>query len=148
MRVDYGAIGERLRLLRELKNVTLSQLADKTNFTTKSLLLAELGKAALNLEFLLSVCQALEVTPNDLLKGQFPEKEFTLSVREELIDDFVLRLQELEAQESPQSKTKISETERTIEQIGRMVAERRKELREGEPLDRPPTKNWSPTYFK
>lgn len=148
MRVDYGAIGERLRSLRELKNVTLTDLADKTNFTTKSLLLAEHGKAALNLEFVLSICEALDVTPNDLLKGQFPEKELTLATREAIIDDFILRLRELETETPAQSKTKINDTERTLEEIGRMVIARRQEIRDTPSLERPPKKNFKSTFYK
>lgn len=145
MNIDYRRIGARIRSLRELKNISVLELADKTNFTSKSLLLAENGKATLSLEFLISICAALEVTPNDILRGQFPEDEFTLSAREALIEDFTVRLQEIE-EGTALTKTKIQETDRTLDEISRMVDSKRREMLRDSPVD--PPKKWRSSYYK
>lgn len=147
MNIDYWQVGVRIRSIRELKNMSIAELADKTNFTTKSLLLAENGKATLSLEFLVSICGALGVTPNDILRGQFPEDEFTLSAREALIEDFTVRLQEIQ-EGATLSRSKIQETDRTIEEISRMVDSKRREMLRNSPVDPPSTKKWRSSYYK
>lgn len=145
MNVNYRRIGERIQSLRELRGLSIAEMADQTNFTPKSLLLAENGTAIISLEFVLSICQVLDVTPNDILKGQFPDKDFTLAAREALIDDFIARIRELEAAAST-SKTKINNTEQTIEEIGKMVDSKKRELQKEAPV--PKSGKWRSTYFK
>lgn len=130
MAVNYQRIGERMKTLRELKGLTVGNLVDKTNFTPKSILLAENGKASLSLEFLLSICTALDVTPNDLLLGEYVTTDSSILEAEALFNDLILRLNEAKSQDSDSSKTLIKDTDLTIQEIRRKLVDYKREENE------------------
>lgn len=71
MSIDYKRIGEQIQKARKLKKWTTGDLAQTAGFTPKSIVLAENGQASLSLDFLMSMCTTLNITPNDLLNGQY-----------------------------------------------------------------------------
>lgn len=124
MTVSYMRIGDRIRALRELKNLSIADVAAKTNFTQKSLLLAESGRATLSLEFLLAMCNVLHTTPNDILSGEYEEPEKPMSRVPSLS---VARAEDGAAPiRVAQSHTKINDTQETLDQIERMVIEQKR----------------------
>ena len=70
---QYQQIGATLRSLRELRGKSVTEVAQGTSFTSKSLILAENGQAEITVKYLLELCRMLAVTPNDILQGQFIE---------------------------------------------------------------------------
>lgn len=145
MGINYLQVGERIRSLRELRGMTVGELAEKTDFTTKSLLLAEHGKASLSIEFVLSLCAALGVTPNDILRGEYPEIPHQPDEREALIDNLVERLVGAQA-EKTKSLTKINNTDQTVKEIESMVANLKREMKENEPVRGQP--KYRGSYYK
>ena len=65
--MDYQALGLRIRTRRCAKQMTQEQLAKQIGISTSFLGHIERGSRVLSVETLMSVCNALEMTPNDLL---------------------------------------------------------------------------------
>jgi transcriptional regulator with XRE-family HTH domain len=60
-------IGNRIRLLRQARKMTLQDLADATKLSPSMLSLVERGRAAPSIQSLVVLCSALNVTMSDLL---------------------------------------------------------------------------------
>lgn len=72
-------IGKNLKTLRKLRNMTQSELAAKIEVSTDHISHAEIGYGTLSLTRMLEICKLLEVTPNDILSGEYePESEHSL----------------------------------------------------------------------
>lgn len=69
MVVDYALIGKRLSALRKSKNLTQEKLAEMTNLANNYISNIENNRSIPSLETLIKLCDALEVTPNDILLG-------------------------------------------------------------------------------
>ncbi len=69
VKTDYVLIGERIKFWRQQRGVTQEQLAEMVELTPGFISLIETGKKRASLETLLSICRALNITPNDLLVG-------------------------------------------------------------------------------
>ena len=67
MKTDYVLIGERIKFWRQQRKLTQERLAEMVALTTGFISLIETGKKRASLETLLSICHALNITPNDLL---------------------------------------------------------------------------------
>ncbi len=62
-------MGKRIAHIRKERNLTQDQLAELVGLTTQTVSSAERGTKALRPENIVKLCQALRVTPNDLLLG-------------------------------------------------------------------------------
>lgn len=142
MGINYLQVGDRIRSLREIRGMTASDLANRTGFTAKSMLLAENGRAAISLEFLLDICSALDVTPNDILRGMFRETDVYDLEREGLLNDALA--QNAKSSEKTKSYTKISDPETTAKAIEEMLDNARRERRETQG----DTQKWRSSYYK
>ena len=60
-------IGENIRVLRKRKNLTLDVLSGLADVSESFLSMVERGASSLSIETLLSICDALNVSPNALL---------------------------------------------------------------------------------
>lgn len=65
--VNYRIIGLHISTYRHRLNLTQDQLAEKAGLSKQFIGNIECGKAIPSLKTLLSLCDALDVTPNDLL---------------------------------------------------------------------------------
>ncbi len=72
-------VGRRLKLLRKQKHISQKQLADRLGVTFQQIQKYEKGLNRLPASRMLSICMALDITPNDLfhdlLTKQYPFKE-------------------------------------------------------------------------
>lgn len=67
--IDYVAIGNRLKLRREEKNLTQTELSSLTGFSNNHISTIELGKAHPSIEFIVQTAIALGTTPDFFLLG-------------------------------------------------------------------------------
>lgn len=83
-------IGHRIQLLRKLCGMTQAQLAEKTRVSTDHVSHVEIGAGNISLAFLLRICKALEIAPNDILAGEYesetPQKEYLRKITISLED--------------------------------------------------------------
>ena len=75
MKVDYVLLGTRIKEQRQRRMLTQQQLAEKVSLTPGFISRIETGKKKPSLEVLLSICEALNITLNDLLVGNQIPKE-------------------------------------------------------------------------
>ena len=75
-----AAIGERIRELRQARNMTLQSLADITRLSVSMISLVERGKASPSIGSLISVASALGITMSELMASE-PSSEDELVVR-------------------------------------------------------------------
>ena len=66
--MDYEALGMQIRLHRKLKNMTQAQLAEKVGVTCAFIGHIERGTRKLSLQTLVSICDVLDVSSDELLK--------------------------------------------------------------------------------
>lgn len=147
---QYQQIGETLRSLRELRGKTVTEVAQGTSFTSKSLILAENGQAEITVKYLLELCRVLAVTPNDILQGQFIESAVSYAVAEPS------PMESYSASGDRRSMTYIRETNETLYDMKSKVREYRKEAQQEESFS-PQTKTqsspnkpkqWRTTYYR
>lgn len=62
-----AAIGNRIRLLRQSRELTLQELADITQLSSSMLSLVERGRAAPSIQSLIAIANALNITMSDLI---------------------------------------------------------------------------------
>lgn len=62
-------IGKRMYARRKQKNLTQEALAEKAHVTPQTISTAELGHKAMRPETIISVCDALEISTDYLLRG-------------------------------------------------------------------------------
>ncbi len=73
MRVDYKALGRRIKRMRKKSGMTQAQLAEKVDLTTNYIGYIECNKRKPSLQTLLDICYVLDCTPNDLFEDTLPE---------------------------------------------------------------------------
>ena len=73
--IDYQALGQKIRQLRRIENLTQEELAQKLGVSISFVGHLERGTHTASLETLLSLCAVLKTTPNDLLADSLPIKE-------------------------------------------------------------------------
>lgn len=69
-------IGQNLRTLRRQCGITQADLAEKTGVSTDHISHAEIGSGTISLPLLLEICKLLDVTPNDVLAGEYAPDTF------------------------------------------------------------------------
>ena len=69
MVIDYALLGKRLASIRKKRGWTQERLAEKTNLANNYISNIENNRSIPSLETLVKLCEALGVTPNDLLLG-------------------------------------------------------------------------------
>lgn len=70
--IDTTTIGQNVRALRDQAGLTQAQLAEAIDKSTIHVSHIENGLTSISLECLLSLCVALETTPNIILEGTYP----------------------------------------------------------------------------
>lgn len=65
--IDYVAVGRRIRAMRRGAGLTQAELAERVGISASFLGHVERGTRVLSVETLVALCQALGVTPNELL---------------------------------------------------------------------------------
>jgi len=60
-------IGNRLYKIRKAKGLTQAEVAEKADFSDRTYADIERGSTNMRLETLLKICDALNITPNDIL---------------------------------------------------------------------------------
>lgn len=68
MKLDFKAIGSRIRGARKGQNVTIRELADKLGYSTSFIGHVERGECKANVEALFTLCTALDISMDELLK--------------------------------------------------------------------------------
>ncbi len=69
MRLDYTLLGKRLAKARKAKGLTQEKLAEQTGLANNYISNIENNRSIPSLETLIKLCEALAITPNDLLLG-------------------------------------------------------------------------------
>lgn len=64
-------VGKNVQLLRNAFGYSQAELAEKLGVSTIHLSHIETGKVGMSIEILISICNYLSVTPNDVLTGEF-----------------------------------------------------------------------------
>ena len=64
-------IGNNIKRARKYRNMTQQQLAETANLSVPHIAHLECGSTNLSINSLLALCNALSVTPNDILSGLF-----------------------------------------------------------------------------
>jgi len=64
-------IGQNLGVLRRQSGMTQAELAEETGVTTDHISHVEIGSGTISLPLLLNICNLLDVTPNDILAGEY-----------------------------------------------------------------------------
>lgn len=64
-------IGQNLRTLRRQCGITQAELAEKIGVSTDHVSHAEIGFGSISLPLLIEICKLLDVTPNDILAGEY-----------------------------------------------------------------------------
>lgn len=67
--MDYVRLGHQIRLARKKRSISMSQLAHIIGVTPAFMSHLEHGRRSISLETLVSLCNALQVSPNVVLKG-------------------------------------------------------------------------------
>lgn len=65
--VDYTRLGQRIAAARKQKALSQEKLAELANITSTNLSHIERGKIKTSIETLVALCNALGITPNDIL---------------------------------------------------------------------------------
>ncbi len=68
--LSYQLIGKRLRAARKKRNLTQEQVAEKVDLSARHISGIERGVAPVSLPYLVRVCNALDVTPDDICRKQ------------------------------------------------------------------------------
>lgn len=64
---DYRTIGNKLLITRKKNNLTQAELAERAGLSDRTYADIERGNVNMRIETFLRICQALNVTPNDIL---------------------------------------------------------------------------------
>lgn len=68
MDMDYQALGRRIRIQRKLMNMRQDELAMKAGISTSFVGHIERGEKKFSIETLVSICNTLNVSPNQVLQ--------------------------------------------------------------------------------
>lgn len=73
--MDKKNIGHNLRVLRKQSGMTQSELAEEIGVSKDHISHAEIGFGSISMPLLLEICRVLNVTPNDVLSGEYKMEE-------------------------------------------------------------------------
>lgn len=74
MEVDYTALGKRVKQIRKERGMSQEQLAEKIDVSVPHMSNIENGKTKFSLQVLISLANALQVSPDALLVEQVDER--------------------------------------------------------------------------
>lgn len=102
--MDYSTLGQSIRMYRKKLRLTQEQLAERASVSTSFMGHIERGTRVASLETFVRICQALNVTPNDLLlaeirAGQEPLPDAITLSPAGLLQGMVLLLKNLQIPE-------------------------------------------------
>lgn len=69
--MNYKRFGERVQKLRKDRGFSMGDLAERVGFSIRSIALVENGQADVNLSLLVQICTVLDITPNQILAGEY-----------------------------------------------------------------------------
>lgn len=69
--MNLKQIGQNVQARRKERKMTQAELAEKAQLSIVHVSHIESGSVAMSLDSLLAICSALEITPNDLLLGEY-----------------------------------------------------------------------------
>lgn len=75
MMIDTNVFAERIKKLRHQRNLTQEELAELANLSVVYISNVECGKRVPSLDTMLTLCEALYCTPDELLDGFYPDKQ-------------------------------------------------------------------------
>ena len=73
--MDKKNIGHNIRVLRKQNGMTQLDLAEEIGVSKDHISHAEIGFGSISMPLLLEICRALDVTPNDVLSGEYKMEE-------------------------------------------------------------------------
>ena len=92
--------GNTIKSLREKKQITQKQLAEKLNISEKTVSKWETGKCMPDYSVVKGLCEELEITVAELMDGEETEEKSVRTYDDEQILDLLRRTQELEKQKN------------------------------------------------
>lgn len=88
MNIDYTLLGQRIAAIRNKKGLTQEKLSEMAGITNNYLSNIERSRSIPSLETLMSICAALDVTPNKILIGTDDTKpEYLLNDITDLLNE-------------------------------------------------------------
>lgn len=69
--VNWNELICKIRLIRELRNISIEQMADKLSITPRAYYYLESGKTTITLFRMIEICNILNCTIDDMLKMNF-----------------------------------------------------------------------------
>ncbi|MCI9079976.1 MAG: helix-turn-helix transcriptional regulator [Lachnospiraceae bacterium] len=76
--MDLKLLGLNIKNSRKNIKLTQAQLAEMTNLSTVHISHIEGGSVKMSVDALINICNALNITPNDILWGQFDTNSYTV----------------------------------------------------------------------
>lgn len=74
--MDLKLLGLNIKNSRKNTKLTQAQLAEMTNLSTVHISHIEGGSVKMSVDALINICNALNITPNDILWGQFDTNSY------------------------------------------------------------------------
>lgn len=71
MMLNLKAIGSNIKKFRKIKGLTQAKLAEMIDISTIHMSHMETGSVSMSLECLIKICDSLDITPDDLLLGEY-----------------------------------------------------------------------------
>lgn len=78
MKIDYSKIGAQVKKYRDMSGMSQEQLAEAAEITSKHVSGIEHGRTKLSVDCLISISNALNVTPNHLVADFLLEQQVAL----------------------------------------------------------------------
>lgn len=75
-------IGERVRLIRESKNISQAELAQAIHISNSLMNRLEKGTSTMSIQYVIDIAHALDVTPQDILCDIFVYNQITTTADE------------------------------------------------------------------
>lgn len=129
--MNLKKIGERVKTRRKMKGMSIAELAHATSMTPRSITLIEEGRALMDIECLVNLCTHLEMTPNELLSG-----EYVTTQRQVILEDVLAMMEQGSpqgVQEEPDKEEKDDvvrkDDETVMQEIRSMLEKYREEAR-------------------
>lgn len=69
MKINYFLLGEKIKKIRRMKNLSQNNLAELVNVSLSYISRIECGKNHISLDLLVNVCEALETTVSEIMTG-------------------------------------------------------------------------------
>lgn len=90
--LDKRSFGKHIKLARKHQNLTVEQLAEKLDISSKSIWQIESGKCATTISGLVNLCNILKVSPEYLLSGDLNDDFIKMKSEYEILYKQILNL--------------------------------------------------------